>query len=229
MRSLVLIPARGGSKGIPKKNIKLLNGKPLIQYTIDAARSIFEDSDICVSTDSEEIRNVVEQNGLEVPFMRPAELATDTMGTYQVLLHAITFFEARDKYYDSLILLQPTSPFRTSEHIKSALDIYNSNLDMVVSVVNSDSNPYYNLFEENTDGFLNISKEGDFNRRQDCPNSWKYNGAIYIINIASLKSHNISKFSKKKKFEMSARTSIDLDTIDDWNYAEYILQNYTLR
>ena len=107
MRYLAIIPARGGSKGIPKKNIKLLNGKPLINYTIEAARNAFDDIDICISTDSIEIKEIVEKSNLKVPFLRPSELACDTAGTHEVLMHAINYYENLGKTYDVLVLLQP--------------------------------------------------------------------------------------------------------------------------
>ena len=94
MKPLVVIPARGGSKGVPNKNIKLLNGKPLIQYTIEAARKVFTDEQICISTDDLKIKEVVENIGLKVPFMRPAELATDTSGSYEVLLHTLSYYNS---------------------------------------------------------------------------------------------------------------------------------------
>ena len=116
MKHLVVIPARGGSKGVPRKNIKLLAGKPLIQYTIEAARALFADDIICVSTDDIEIKEVVESLGLQVPFLRPNDLASDTAGTYEVLLHALNHYETTGYYPDTLILLQATSPFRTVTH-----------------------------------------------------------------------------------------------------------------
>ena len=170
MKLLVIIPARGGSKGIPHKNIKPLAGRPLIQYTIDAARQIVPDEDICVSTDDDEIIRVVEDYGLKVHFKRPAELATDTAGTYEVLLHALNFYEKQGKAYDVVILLQNTSPFRTGEQIKEALKLYNSDIDMVVSVKECSANPYYCVFEENQEGYLKICKvDGQITRRQDAP------------------------------------------------------------
>ena len=108
MKILVIIPARGGSKGIPHKNIKPLNGKPLIHYTIDEAREIVGDEDICVSTDDPEIIKCVEDYGLKVPFVRPEELATDTAGTYEVLLHALNFYEKQGRHYEVVLLLQNT-------------------------------------------------------------------------------------------------------------------------
>ena len=224
MKTLCVIPARGGSKGIPKKNIKLLGGKPLIYYAIDGARSVVEDTDICVSTDDPEIIRIVEEYGLDVPFVRPAYLASDTMGTYEVLLHALDFYEKHGKKYDAIVLLQPTSPFRRPEDIKGAMDSLNTDIDMVVSVKEATSNPYYNSFEEDQDGYLRISKgDGRYCRRQDTPKAWEYNGAVYVINSNSLKAENISDFKKVVKYEMDALHSVDLDTMFDWKVAELLI------
>lgn len=220
---LVVIPARGGSKGVPGKNIKELGGKPLIQYTIEAAREVFDDKNILVSTDSEKIRGVVESCGLAVPFLRPSELAMDNSGTYEVLLHAIEFVEERGFYPETLVFLQPTSPFRNATHIKDVLKLYNNELDMVVSVKETSSNPYYLLKEENSQGFLENSKKGEFTRRQDCPKVWELNGAIYIINVDSLKSRPIGEFTKVKKYVMDEESSHDIDDKIDWLVAEALL------
>lgn len=226
MKYLVVIPARGGSKGIPGKNIKELNGKPLIYYTIDVARGIASDEDICVSTDDQNIINKVEEYGLKVPFKRPDFLATDTAGTYEVLLHAINFYEEQGKTYDCLILLQPTSPFRKLKHLKEALSLYDNSLDMVVSVKETDSNPYYVCFEEDEYGMLKISKgNGQYIRRQDCPHVYEYNGAIYIINVNSLKKMRLNEFTKRKKYVMDREDSLDLDSMIDWKIAEFILKD----
>lgn len=226
MKSFVVIPARGGSKGIPGKNIKFLAGKPLIRYTIDSALEIYKKEEIIVSTDDTDIKKVVENGGVKVPFLRPGHLATDTAGTYDVLLHAVDFYERLNGPMDALILLQPTSPFRTSKHIKEAADFFNSteNVDMVVSVRQSKANPYYNLFEENQYGYLEPSKKSDFVRRQDCPPVWEYNGAIYVINVASLRKSPLNEFKNIKKYEMSYNDSLDLDTPLDWLVAELMFQ-----
>ncbi|MGB4448637.1 MAG: acylneuraminate cytidylyltransferase family protein [Cloacibacterium sp.] len=226
MKPLVVIPARGGSKGVPRKNIKVLGDKPLIQYTIDAAKGVFKEDFICVSTDDLEIKSVVENLGLKVPFLRPNELAADTSGTYEVLLHAISHYESEGYFPDILILLQPTSPFRTSKHIQAALDLYQEELDMVVGVKETKSNPYYILFEEDSNGYLKKSKEAHFTRRQDCPKVWEYNGAIYIINVKALKAKTINQFTKVRKFEMDETASHDIDTLLDWKIAEIILQDF---
>ena len=225
MKTLVIIPARGGSKGIPHKNIKPLNGKPLIHYTIDVARGISEDKDICVSTDDPEIIKCVEDYGLKIPFVRPAELATDTAGTYEVLLHALDYYEKQGKHYDVVLLLQNTSPFRTSEHVKEALKLYRNDIDMVVSVNETRTNPYYNCFEEDKDGFLKKTVESDiFVRRQDAPKTYEYNGAIYVINAEQLKKMPLGKFTRRVKYVMDDLHSVDLDNMIDWKFAEFIIK-----
>ena len=222
---LVIIPARGGSKGVPGKNSKLLDGKPLIYYTIDAAREISDDHDICLSTDDPGIMGLAESYGLPVPFLRPDSLATDNVGTYEVLLHALEFYQNQGHKYEAIILLQPTSPIRKGHHIKEALSLYSSDLDMVVSVKETDANPYYVLFEESENGFLEPSKKGNFARRQDCPKVWQYNGAIYIINTASLQHSRLHEFKRIRKYEMDKLTSHEIDDELDWLVAESILKN----
>lgn len=225
---LVIIPARGGSKGIPRKNIKPLNGKPLIYYAIDTARAITVDENICVSTDDVEIKSVVEAYGLKVPFLRPDELATDTAGSYEVLLHALDYFEKQGKKYDIVLLLQVTSPFRTAEQVKEALELFRQTNDkdaMVVSVKECPSNPYYDIFEEDQNGFLQISKgDGTIYRRQDAPKVYEYNGAIYIMDAHTLKHTHMHKIPHRVKYVMDAKSSFDLDTMQDWQMAEMMLQ-----
>ncbi len=225
MNILVIIPARGGSKGIPHKNIKPLNGKPLIHYTIDVARQIVSDENICVSTDDNEIIKCVEEYGLEVPFVRPAELATDTAGTYEVLLHALHFYEQQGKQYDVVLLLQNTSPFRTVDQVKEALKLYRKDIDMVVSVNITKTNPYYNCFEEDSEGFLKKTLDStDIVRRQDAPITYEYNGAIYIINAEQLKKMSLGKFTRKVKYVMDDIHSVDLDNMIDWKFAEFVIK-----
>jgi N-acylneuraminate cytidylyltransferase len=223
MKPLFLIPARGGSKGIPGKNIKPLNNKPLINYSIDIARAFVGDEDICVSTDDERIIQTVVSYGLPVPFVRPAELATDTSGTYEVCLHALDHYASKGIHYDTLVLLQPTSPFRKATDVKAALDSYNDSMEMIVSVKETAANPYYVLFEENELGFLEKSKPGNYVRRQDCPMVWQYNGAIYVINVKELRKKTLAAFSKVKKVVMDEYSSVDLDSQLDWEWAEFLI------
>lgn len=222
MNTLFLIPARGGSKGIPGKNIKPLCGKPLICYSIDCARGAgAADEDICVSTDAQSIRKVAEDYGLNVPFLRPDYLATDGAGTYEVILHALDWYAARGKNYDRVVLLQPTSPLRTADDVIGAMKLYTRDLDMVVSVTEARTNPYYNAFEADADGFLHISKgDGHFTRRQDAPKVYEYNGAVYVINVESLRRGPLGSFRRRIPYPMPPERSIDLDTPLDWQLAE---------
>lgn len=229
MNTLVVIPARGGSKGIPHKNIKPLNGKPLIHYTIDVAREVALDEDICVSTDDADIIKCVEDYGLKIPFVRPAELATDKAGTYEVLLHALDYYEKQGRHYDVVLLLQNTSPFRNAEQVREALSQYRPEIEMVVSVNKTRTSPYYNCLEEGEDGYLKKTLDSTlFTRRQDAPITYECNGAIYVMNAEKLKTMHYGKFTKIVKYVMDELHSIDLDTMLDWKYAEFVIKEKLL-
>lgn len=224
-RTLVVIPARGGSKGLPGKNIKPLAGKPLLHYSIEAARSFVHDEHICVTTDSEEIKACAEAIGLAVPFTRPAALATDQAGSYEVMVHALAYYNQIGRSYERLLLLQPTSPFRKPEHIRELINLYTSDLDMVVSVGASPFNPYFNLFEETPTGFLQPSKLGHFTRRQEVPPAYYYNGSLYLINTLSLQKSTLSEFTRVKKYVMDDVYCQDIDTPLDLMFCETMLLN----
>ena len=230
MKPLVVIPARGGSKGIPGKNIKLLGGRPLIVWTIDCARAITSDERIIVSTDSPEIAETVEHyTGLPVPFLRPAHLATDNAGSRGVILDAMDRAESVGLTYDAVILLQPTSPLRQPEDIEHCMDIYElyaPGLDRAVSGVDAPTNPYYNCYETGPDGFLRISKgDGRITRRQDAPPCWEYNGAVYVINPQSIREMDLGQMPRRAASIMPRERSIDLDTPLDWMIAEATIAN----
>lgn len=225
---LVIIPARGGSKGIPGKNIKPFGGVPLICHSIRQARqALGDDCHLCVSTDSEEIRAVAEAEGVAVPFLRPAELAADTTPTRDVLLHALDYYTDTEGFNPRcILLLQPTSPLRTAAQISEALKLYRDDIDMVVSVREASANPYYDIFEQDDTGMLHISKgDGHFTRRQDAPKVLQYNGAIYVINPQSLKKMTLGEFPRRVPFFMDKVTSLDLDTPLDWEIGEKIVSS----
>ena len=231
MSILFLIPARGGSKGIPNKNIIKILGKPLIGYTIEECVKVqlMFDSEICVSTDSEEIKHVAETYAINVPFLRPTDISTDTSSSEAVILHAIKWYENNGKSFDTIVLLQPTSPLRKSAHILEAIILYNKLLsedaiDMVVSVKKSQANPYFNLFQENEKGFLVKSINSSFTRRQDCPETYEYNGAIYVINTQSFLDKGFLKLNRIQKYIMSEISSVDIDEPDDLALCEFFLQ-----
>lgn len=221
---LVVIPARGGSKGIPYKNIKELAGKPLICYSIDVARQFTTDENICVTTDDDKIIEVVENYGLKVPFKRPDYLATDTCGSNEVIQHAYQFFEQQGKHYDAILLLQPTSPFRKVEFLNEAVALYDDTIDMVTSVMHAKCNPYYDGFEDNAEGLLTISKgDGTIERRQDAPAVWQLNGSIYVINPEMLMKKGLGGFDRIRKYPMSDLYSVDIDNPFDWKVSELVL------
>jgi len=225
--TLYLIPARGGSKGIPGKNIKVFNGKPLICHAIDTAREFADDSDICLSTDSGQIRHVAEDYGLHVPFLRPDELASDTAGTHEVILHALGFYRNLGQNYDRLVLLQPTSPFRTAEDVRLTLEAWRPEIDMAVTVTPAATNPYLNAYEADKDGFLHVSK-GDGTatlRRQDAPKVWEYTGAVYVVTVSSILKARMAEFRRVVPVEIPRERSLDLDTPLDWKIAEFLINN----
>lgn len=228
MKPLIIIPARGGSKGIPKKNIAPLNGRPLIDYTIKAAMEIAPAERIILSTDSEEIAAVAEQCGLPVPYRRPAELATDTAGSREVILDVMDWADRRGIGYDAVVLLQPTSPLRRAEDIAGAMTLYDDATDMVVSVAEARSNPYYNCFETDADGYLHVSKgEGLYTRRQDVPPAYEYNGAVYVINPQSIRKMALGQFPRRIPYVMPAERSIDIDAPIDLIIASHLLDSFS--
>lgn len=224
---LFVIPARGGSKGIPGKNIKPMGGIPLICRSIDIARKFADDKDICVTTDSDEIINVVNQHGIEVPFKRPDYLATDTASSYDVLIHALDFYKEKGIDYDWMVLLQPTTPFRKEEDLHNMLDMMSDDLDMVVSVKEAETNPYYNCYSVNENGylqkFIKFQSTG-YGRQQVKPAIYEKNGSVYVIKISSLRRQKINEFEKVHFYEMNKVYSIDLDEPLDWIFAEAVLK-----
>lgn len=226
LNTLYLIPARGGSKGIPGKNTRPLGGKPLLHYSIDYARQFAPDADICLSTDDDRIIACAAEAGLSVPFVRPVELATDTAGSFAVMHHALDFFERQGRTFDVLVLLQPTSPFREKRYLDEMFSLLDAETDAVVSVKESKANPYFNLFEETDGKFLSLSKGTGFARRQDVPPVYAFNGSLYVFRVPALrKSTGFQDLKRIKKFVMAGeRYSIDLDTPLDWLVAEELLR-----
>lgn len=221
--TLFVITARGGSKGLPRKNIKDLCGKPLIAYSIDVARSFADDVHICVSTDSEEIKRVVEDYGLNVPFIRPDYLATDTATSNDVLVHAVNFFKEQGKEYKRLVLLQPTSPLRSVEDVAGSLALYRDDIDMVVSVTKSHAPAV--LCQDDEDGYVQLVYNKKATGRQQLQEMYEFNGAVYVMNVQSLLVKGIAGFTKKVKYVMSKENSVDVDDIYDFYQVETILRN----
>lgn len=222
--TLYIIPARGGSKGIPRKNIKEFAGRPLIGWSIDLALRHAPASHVILSTDDAEIADTARRLGLPVDYMRPAELATDTAGSREVIIDAMDWANARGLIYNKVVLLQPTSPLRTDDDLERALALYRDGVDMVVTVAEAACNPYYDCFETDpSTGCLHVSKgDGHFTRRQDAPAAWQYNGAVYVINPESIRRQPMGDFACRVPCVMPRERSVDLDTPLDWMIAESV-------
>jgi CMP-N,N'-diacetyllegionaminic acid synthase len=220
---LAVIPARGGSKRIPRKNLTLLGGKPLIAYTIEAAISSKRLSRSIVSTDDEEIASVAKQFGAEVPFLRPAELAQDKSAVLDAINHALTHLERQGDQIDTVVLLQPTSPLRTGKHVDEAIDLFESSgADTVTAVCNSREHPYYAWTVE--DGRLQpfFSLEKVLTARQDLPSAVIENGSIFVIN-RSLIAENRIYGSIVVPYLMPPGNGVDIDTDDDLRWAQFLI------
>lgn len=220
---LVVIPARGGSKGIPGKNLRPFAGRPLVAWAIDAARAVAPDSHIILSTDSEAIAEAGRAEGLPVEYMRPAPLATDTAGTQGVIIDAMDWADSRGIRYDRVVLLQPTSPLRTAADVVACMALYDpARAEMAVTVKPSAANPYYDCFELDPQGLLRVSKgDGRLTRRQDAPPAWQLNGAVYVISPRALRAMPMGQM-RRIPCPMPAERSVDLDTPLDWDIAELI-------
>lgn len=220
---LAIIPARAGSKRLVNKNIQKLNGKPLICWTIDSAKKSRYIDKIVVSTDSKEIQSLATDSGVEAPFIRPAILSNDTADSLSVLKHSIEFFKNQFEY---VILLQPTSPLRNSDDIDNAIEIIDDNIPAIVSVCKTEHSPLWTNVLPHNLSMKNFLKEEVKNKRaQDLPEFYRINGAIYIASINYLYANNGFLGNKTKAFVMPQKRSVDIDNIDDFNYAEFLMVN----
>ena len=156
--------------------------------------------------------------------MRPAELGGDRVGSREVILDAMDWADRQGISYDCVVLLQPTSPMRVPADVSGALALYRPDVDMVVSVTEASCNPYYDCFETQPDGTLHVSKgDGAYTRRQDAPKAWQYNGAVYVINPASIRRMTLGEFPCRIPYEMPRSRSVDLDTPLDWTIVESLM------
>ena len=229
MKILAIIPARGGSKGVPGKNIKFLNGKPLLGYTAEIALQSKYLTEVIVSTEDEQISTVAKSLGIQVPFIRPMALAQDNTPTIDVIVHALKWYESRNVFFDAVCLLQPTSPFRTVEFLNEAIEKFTLRAcDSLVSIqrVPPEYNPHW-AFEVNEDGNLKIATgEAEIiSRRQELPLAYHRDGSIYITKTeVLLKEHSL--YGKSIAYiESAADFYVNIDTMEDWKKAEEMVQN----
>jgi CMP-N-acetylneuraminic acid synthetase len=229
---LGIIPARGGSKGVPKKNIIPLLGKPLIQYTIEESLKSKKLDKVIVSTDDEEIAEISKSLKAEVPFIRPAELATDTAIAVDVIKHAILKMEDLDKKrYHIVVMLQPTSPLRTSRDIDNAIGLLKGEVDSAVSVVDVGEHHPLRMHRLVNDGWLiNYIHQGkrDTRPRQELPPVYLRNGAIYIARRNVIFSGDVVG-KNCKAYIMPPEKSINIDTKLDLILAEYLLKKAVIK
>ncbi|MBL8187170.1 MAG: acylneuraminate cytidylyltransferase family protein [Acidobacteria bacterium] len=227
MRVLGLIPARGGSKCVPRKNIKLLAGKPLLAYTAEAALAAKRLARVVLSTDDAEIAEVGREFGVEVPFFRPAELAEDSTPTLPVVQHALSFLERHGDRFDAVCLLQPTNPLRRAGDIDACIELMERHAaDCVVSVlrVPAEYNPHWVYFL-NGDGSLRLStgEATPIPRRQELPPAFHREGSIYITRRDVVMTQNSLFGARVVGYEMDPSLSVNIDTPDDWKMAEQLI------
>ncbi len=235
MKIVAIIPARGGSVGVPLKNIRDLNGKPLIEYTIEGAISSGVFDRVIVSTDHDKIKEASIKAGAEVPFIRPADISED-VETELVLQHAVTFLEDNNYYPDAIALLQPTSPFRSTKTMQDAVEILKNNLDAdsVVAVNNVEGyrpewmmrlGPENEVIPWDTPFMLNGKPIIKLVARQSFPTCYKQNGVFYIAKRDLLMKHCLMIGEKAYAVETSELEAIDIDTELDLKIAEVIMNN----
>ena len=228
---IAVIPARGGSKGVPQKNIRLLNGRPLIEYTIEAAKQSCLFEKIIVSTDSEQIAAVAVLAGAEVPFLRPQEISGDNASSDDVVLHALDFYERRGEYFDEVCKLQPTSPLRNANHIIDAYKLkHDKKATFLVSVCECEhSQLWCGIIDTETlrmDEF--IREEAKRACRQELPSYYRLNGAIYMGTIDAYKENRSFLGKNSVGYIMSQEESVDIDTVLDFSLAELIMKQKSL-
>lgn len=233
MKTIAFIFARGGSKGLPGKNIRSLAGKPLIAWSIDQANSISRVDRVIVSTDSEEIANVARQYGAEVPFMRPEELARDDSPEFLAWRHALSYLqETEGQLPDVMLSLPTTAPLRLSEDIENCLDVFErGESDVVVTVTDAHRSPYFNMLKENQDGTMSlvIPPPVTLSRRQDTAPVYDMTTVAYAID-PKFALNNESIFSGRlRSVHVPLERAIDIDTLLDFRLAEFFLMQRDLQ
>jgi CMP-N-acetylneuraminic acid synthetase len=223
MRILGLIPARGGSKGVPRKNVKLLGGKPLITWTIETALDVTGLDRLIVSTEDDEVADIAQKAGAEVPFMRPDYLADDGAKSIDVVLHVLEWLEQSGETYDAVCLLQPTTPFRSANLLQECIDIFKAkNYTGLISVKEVPHQYHPNwTFVETKDGMLEpaLGVGSVISRRQDLPGAFIRDGAVYITNVEKLKAKSF--FGDKLGYVLNEEeVQVNIDTLQDWTKAE---------
>ncbi|SHK01229.1 acylneuraminate cytidylyltransferase family protein [Tepidibacter formicigenes] len=229
MEILAIIPARGGSKGVPRKNIKNFNGKPLIAWTIEAAKKSKYVSKVLVNTEDKEIAQISKEYGADIPFLRPENLAQDDTPTMDVIIHTIKKLKENSNYNpDYILLLQCTSPLRNENHIDEAVElIINKKVDSIISVTEVEHTPFWMKKIDNNghlQDFIAYDKK-KLTRRQDFPKLYRLNGAIYIAKTDKLLEFKDFETNRTIPYVMDRVSSIDIDSLEDFNIAQFYMKN----
>lgn len=230
MKILGLIPARGGSKGIPNKNRKILNGKPLLQYTIEAALGSNLLNRVVFSSEDKTLIKLAKSMGVDVPFVRPLNLAQDDSGTLEVVKHALHALAQNGENYDAVCLLQVTSPFRSSEFIDDAIKKFNnSKADTLLSVlkVPHEYNPHW-VYKVSESGFIKLATNDKeiIKRRQDLPIAYHRDGAIYLVKTEVVLNENSLYGNTIDYIESNPEYHVNIDTEEDWKKAIKTAQKF---
>lgn len=226
---LATICCRGGSKAVPAKNIKLLLGKPLIGYTIEAAQQSRFIDDLIISTDSPAIADVARSFGTYVPFMRPDHLASDTASKWPVFIHAVeTYEKMTGAVVDYLVDLDVTVPLKTAHDIDGAIAMMlnDSLADVVITGYPPERNPYFNMVEEGADGYAEIVKKGErpIVRRQDAPPVYSLTPAAYVVKKSALYEFEHWSKARCKIYEIPRERAVDIDTDLDFKIVEFLIE-----
>lgn len=222
-KTIATICARGGSKGLPRKNVRPFAGKPLIAHSIEQALACPLIDGVYVSTDDDEIADVAIRYGAQVPYRRPAELASDAAAKIPAIEHLVAFLEERGASIGTVVDLQPTSPLRTQDDLLAAIRLAGQ-ADLIVTVTEPSHNPYYSLVEVAADGSLAVSKPADLVRRQDMPVVWGLNGSIYVWRREALARAALHGFWSVtiRPSVMPRQRSVDIDDAFDFEWAEWL-------
>lgn len=219
---IALIPARGDSKGLPNKNIKLLMGKPLIAYSIQAALNSLSIDEVYVSTDSPEIARIAKSYGAKVPFLRPKELASDEALAIDTYIYMISEWTKMGLKVDNFLILQPTSPLRTSINIDEAVKLFHDKKADSVLSYTKENHPISWHKKVNKDLSFSSIFEDKLENRQEVESTYYPNGAIYIFNTKLIQQKKYYS-DKSYAYIMDKKDSLDIDYIDDFEYAEFLL------
>jgi CMP-N-acetylneuraminic acid synthetase len=227
MTTVAFIFARGGSKGLPGKNIRPLAGKPLVAWSIEHARAVQRIQRVIVSTDSQQIADVARQYGAEVPFMRPEELARDTSPEWLAWRHALNYLlETDGNLPDVMVSIPTTAPLRLPLDIENSLDEYEKGgVDMVITVTDAHRNPYFNMVKENVDGTVGlvIPPQAALTRRQDTPTVYDMTTVAYVVNPGFVMTHQSTFDGRVRAVHVPLERAIDIDTLMDFRVAESLI------